>query len=108
MGALARKCSSFFDWLANTHSDSLAEQLWKNEMILYASELYPELNNNELARLVDRDWKYMPEPERNVPAPTIVEDLRDLQPNARRRTARGDDRQQRPQTLLLIMCAMPV
>ena len=35
-------------------------------MIIYASELYPELNNNELARLVDRDWKYMPETERNV------------------------------------------
>lgn len=66
IGALARKCSNFFDWLSNSHSDSLAELLWKNEMIIYASELYPELNNNELARLVDRDWKYMPEAERNV------------------------------------------
>lgn len=46
IGGLARKCSTFFDWLANTHSDSLGELLWKNEMMVYASTLYPELNNN--------------------------------------------------------------
>lgn len=60
LGGLGRKCSTFFDWLSNTHSDSLAELLWKNAMLVRAGELYPELSNTELARLVDRDWKYMP------------------------------------------------
>jgi len=30
-------------------------------MTQYASKLYPELNNDELQRLVERDWKQMGE-----------------------------------------------
>jgi hypothetical protein len=34
--------------------------------MVYANTLYPELNNDELQRLVDRDWRYMSEEDRQV------------------------------------------
>jgi hypothetical protein len=43
---------------------SLGEQLWKNETFLEAADRYPEFSNDELERLVERDWKYMREDER--------------------------------------------
>jgi len=45
MNELAKKCNIFFGWIANTKTPVLAEQLWKNDMLTYASQLYPELNN---------------------------------------------------------------
>lgn len=35
-------------------------------MLNEAAQRFPELNNNELIRLVDRDWAYMSEEDRAV------------------------------------------
>jgi hypothetical protein len=61
---LAKKCGLFLEWTSNQREKTLAEQLWKNEMFLVASQKYPELTNEEIERLVDRDWNCMHQSER--------------------------------------------
>ena len=66
MSDLARKCNSFFSWLGDPQSPILAEHLWKQSMMGEASSRFPQLSYVEIGRLVERDWKYMPEQERQV------------------------------------------
>ncbi len=66
MSDLGKKCNVFFSWISNTSSPQLAEQLWKEHMLEEAALRFPELNHQELVKLVDRDWNYMNEQERTV------------------------------------------
>jgi hypothetical protein len=66
MNDLAKKCNLFLTWMSDTRSPVLAEHLWTTNMLKQAAEMFPELNQSELQRLVSRDWRYMGEEERAV------------------------------------------
>lgn len=63
---LASQCSNLFNWVSDPNTEVLAESLWKNKMRVKASEKFPDLDTDEIRRLVDRDWRIMSEQNKKV------------------------------------------
>jgi hypothetical protein len=64
MAEVCKKCHIFLDWTLSQSPTPVAEQFWKNEMLMQASRKFGEFSQEELERLVERDWRCMPESER--------------------------------------------
>ena len=56
-----KQCNMFFGWVGSPDGPALAEHIWKVEMFDRASQMFPDLNNYELGRLLERDWNVMPQ-----------------------------------------------
>jgi hypothetical protein len=41
VGELAKKCGAFFNWINQVDNTILAEQLWKNKMMVLVGERFP-------------------------------------------------------------------
>ena len=63
---MSKQCSAFLGWVSDSSTGTLYEVLWKHEMQARASERFGALNQEEIEKIVERDWKYMGEEERNV------------------------------------------